>query len=361
MKLLELELANIGGAPDGRYRFGAQGADEPAPLTLVTAGTAGGKTSFLHAIAAAKELVGPYGIAPRAARLLRRGAAAGRIVGRWRFDEAERAFLGDAPPDGDARFAAAEAAVAAGAEAPEPPPRIPAEPVATIAIELSPSGAEVTPPRRFGALFSRYDRSAAVAKLELFPADRAIRAGMWREPSGSQRAFDEAAPRLTAQPAKYGFARRFLAQLFSDNSRRLDELRGSQGLVTSADNVDAMAPAKRAIAALAPALRLKRVEPRDGGDAEVWLSRRAGPDVELDDLSAAESYAVLFALTWLRQGLTRSLVLVDRPDLHVGRERASGLLKSLSELCPDGQIIAASDAPELLEGVAGAHVIDLRR
>jgi hypothetical protein len=360
MKLLELTLSNIGGAPDGHYRFGGHG-DEPERLTLVRGGQGSGKTSLLRAIAAAKELVGAYGIAPRAASLLRRGATSGRIVARWRFDEAERAFLGDTPPDGDAVFAAAEAAVAAGDDAPEPLPPTPAEAVASIDIAIGPKGAEVQPRRRFDALFSHYDRGPGVAKLEYFPADRAIRCEMWREPSGSQRAFDEAAPRLGTQLSKYGFVRRYLGQLFTENTRRLEELLSSQGVITAADNIDAMAPAKQAVAALSPNLRLKRVEPREERDAEVWFSRREGPDVELDDLSAAESDAVLFALTCRRQGLANSLLLVDRPDLHVGRAEARGFLTGLSELCNGAQIIAATDAIELLEGVAGAHIIDLRR
>src|SRR5689334_9068004 len=97
MKILELHLEGFRGAPDGAYRFG--GGDAPSELVVVTGDAGSGKTSFLEAIAAVKEAVGPYGGAPSPASCLRGGADRGRVAARWLLAPDERARSGIAEPD----------------------------------------------------------------------------------------------------------------------------------------------------------------------------------------------------------------------------------------------------------------------
>jgi predicted ATPase len=345
MRLLELTLTDVGGAPNGAYRF-QRGADDPAPVTLVTGAGPTGKTSLLEAIVAAKELAGAYSAPPAPSSLLRPGATRGLLAARWLFDEGERALIDATPPNGHAH---------GDDEQDEPPP--PVEPTATIGFELRPDS-PAAPPARHGIAFSRYDRSPAVAKVEYFADDRRMRPLFWTEPVGPLRDRLEAAARLVRALPKYGFVRRFVGDLHASTTQALAARLTTQGVITQVDELDALAPLKRGLAALAPELRFARIELAEGS-ARIFFERAGGGEVELDELSSTQHQAMLFATAYLRQGLDRSLVLVDRPELDVPRAHALDFFKALVALAPAAQLIAATDSPEIIAGMPDANVIDL--
>jgi hypothetical protein len=332
MKILELTLADFRGAPNRTFRFGDDLS--AAPVTLITAARPSGKTSVLEAIVAAKELVGSYGYPPLPERLLRHGAAEARLAVRWLLDDAERGDASDADGALDA--------------------------VATFEMTLRDGGFEVTPdPERHGECFSSYGRTPSSAKLEYFNFDRAMRPELWRELEPQIEAQLEGGRRVGTNRDKYGFVRRYLGELHTGQVEAIAAALADRGMVTQADHTDALGPLRGAVAALAPDLGLARVTIGDDQAARVWFARRDGGQVELEDLSASEHQAVLFAVTFARQGLARSLVLVDAPERDIPPGRQLSFFRALVGLAPEGQIIAATSSREIVEGMTDARVIDL--
>ncbi|MCC6523979.1 MAG: hypothetical protein IT373_15070 [Polyangiaceae bacterium] len=357
MKILSLRTAGFLGLPDGSYELGT--GDEPAGLVVVTGAGPCGKTSLLEAIVAAKELVGPYGRLPAAAGLVRRGAARATLVARWVLDDAERAVyagLVDRAEEASrrAREIEADASGSPVAEAkPEPPPR-----VVETEVVIDADAGTVERPRRLEPVFSRYDRAPTSGKAEYFPADRRMRPTLWREPGPTSRERDEAAPRLGRDLGKYGFVGRFLRDLAAASAERLQGTLVAAGVVTRGEEADELAPFKQALAPLAKDLRLLRVELSGALGADVVFVRRDRREVELGALSDSEADAVLFAATFVRQGLEGSLVLVDRPELYQDPKHAGAFVRGLAGL-GHNQLVVATSTPEHCDGIEGALRLDL--
>jgi predicted ATPase len=89
------------------------------------------------------------------------------------------------------------------------------------------------------------------------------------------------------------------------------------------------------------------------------FARRDGSELGIPDLSASEEQAALFAFafTWLR--LSRSVVLVDTPELHIHPKVHADFFGRLSRLGPDNQLLAATSSEALLRSVPVSQVIDL--
>lgn len=166
MKILRLETSNVRGLHDGTHDFSQRG--HPRNLTVVVGPRASGKTSLLEAIVFAKESVGAYGLIPRTAGWLRRGAGAGFLRATFVLE-----------PDEQALVETADTAV-------------------SIDIDLAPDGAlpRVVPAVR--ALFERFSFDAGVPKLEYFHDERALTPGTRTSEA------DERRLRPTRRNDKYG-------------------------------------------------------------------------------------------------------------------------------------------------------------
>lgn len=315
MKLLELSLENVLGAPNTTLSFAHGGV--PAPITLVAGGAGCGKTSVLRAIAAAKEAVGAYRRAPSRKALLRRGAARGLLAARWALDPDERDAMGGATTY--------EHSLELGVDGPLP---------------------EV--PEALRALFRVHSRPHG--KLELFGANRALFPVLPERPVA-----DELALRAAEAAHKYQTLGSYLvSQALGDGLAALTTL-AADGLLLRAAAHDRLGAVAGDFARFVPDVRLTGLSLVDGRRSLVFR-HRAGAELTLAELSACEAQALLFAGTFHRFGLTRSLVLVDEPSLHVATDHQPAFFQALATLGGDNQIIAATGSATLLRAASSEQV-----
>jgi hypothetical protein len=316
MKLLDLEVENFLGLPDGRYAFTHPTTGAPLPLVLIGGGPSSAKTSLLEAIIVLKESVGSYHVQPEPSRLLRSGKGSGQVRGKWLLspEEMERAGI--------------------------------SEPIFTATLSLG-RGEARAPEPALEALFSGYSRSPAAWKAEYFPCDRRLTPRLGLAPPGDE---EGGRLRLTRRPDKYAGLEHVLMHLtVEDGLQAMAQVKES-GILLGGDQRDSLTPYKAAVAALCPWLRLSGVEPRNGA-AAVWFERDIGARIELYSLSHGEQQAVLFALAHVFLGLRRALVLIDEPEVHIHPSEQSRFLHALAGLGEDNQIIAATGSNELLGSV----------
>ncbi len=364
MKLTHLETKNVLGAPDGAYTFAGDDG-EVCNVTAIVGGAGAGKSSLLEAVTVAKETIGAYGHAPTVSRVLRHGQRAGRVATTWLLSENERQVLAEqrsataqpvAPVEGDSPAPENSNATATGtADAKSAA----VDAVLRVSRDFDIDAPPKRPDRALQDLFSRYSRSPKQAKMEYFPANRQILPELWKEPTGPLRDRQEAGPRLTRSPLKYGFVRQLFFNVVVAEGMRLQQLLAAEGMVLPSEELDLLAPYKEAVALLAPDLCLVRVEALETGSADVWFAHRDGREMELSSLSASEAQAVLFATTFIRQGLRESLILIDVPELHVHRSQQAAFLRGLVSLGHGSQFIVATNTPEIVSEIEGARTIEL--
>jgi len=327
MKLLDLTAEGLR-IPDGSYSFRAARSDAPHDIILVTGPPASGKTSFLLAIAALKEAFGPYGSPPNLRLLLRSGKTRGVLGATWLLSDAEAAR---------AHLSAREQRAM---------------------VEIGPEGDKRTGDTSLRHAFTPFSRSPGVGKVELFPQNRSLRIERWRFPHDPLSDAIEDGHRLRSDPDKYSSLRRALFDIVYEQAARVAEALGSRGVALRAEVPDLLAPFKQAVAAMLPDLRLTSIRLREGSVA-LELTRRDGQTVALEELSASEEQAVLFALAhgWLN--FRHSVLLVDEPELHVHSTFHVDLLFRLAKLGTDNQIIAATGSEALLQRFPAEQQIDL--
>lgn len=330
MKLLHLVTEGVRGLPDGAYAFAAPTTGAPLDVVLVTGEQDSGKTSLLRTIAAAKEAIGSYGAPPDPAQLRRRNAVRCRVATTWLLSDAERAQCDRA----EARQ--------------------------TIVWEIRDGASQLEASPRLRRLFGAYSTDTAQGKFELFPANRSLVAA---EPLGARRPTPDPAEgrlRMTSAPEKYAGLRAHLRDLVLADAARLTQLLDTQGIALRVRQPDALAPYREAIAAILPNLRLATVEPEDRS-ARVLFRKRDDTLIELSDLSDSEHQGVLFATTFRRFGLNRSVLLIDSPELHVHPRRHADFFAALVGLGRDNQIIATTTSPGILSAARPEQIIDLSR
>lgn len=331
MKISEIAFKNVRALPDVERRL-TDSTRRPFDVVLVTGPTGSGKTRFLEAIVAWKEAIGAYGTPPRLATLERRAGAGGALDGVWELsdEEARRGSL----PSASVR---ARVEVGAGAKAADVPPGL-------------------------GRVLSAFSRSAATGKVEYFPASRRLSAAPLAIglPALSEKA--EASMRLTADPDKYGVERAWLVEQLSADLGASRAALESRGVLLAGQAPDSLAGVRSAIARLMPHLRLAGLQ---GGSRPGVCFSRAGrfggdrSEVELSDLSGGEEQAVLFAAAFGRLGLSRSLVLIDTPELFVHPDEHARFFGALCALGADNQVIASTCSPGILASVRPEQIIDL--
>jgi energy-coupling factor transporter ATP-binding protein EcfA2 len=323
VKLRSLVLENVRGVPDGMYSFDDARTGALLDVVIVTGGPGSGKTSLLEAIATAKEAVGSYGNPPDPRRVLRRGAARGRIGATWVLSEEER--------------------TSAGLDRPEQ--------VTEWDLGTGSPRADVDPALR--RLFAAYSRDPARGKVEYFPANRSLAAQFG--PRLSEDA--EVRLRLGTDPGKYGGLLSRLRDLARADAGRLAEMARTRGVVLRRDLPDSLGSFREMLATLVPGLRLDSVDLED--DGAVRFVRRDRRPVELVELSECERQGVLVALAFWGFGLSQSLVLLDEPELHMHASERVRSLQALVALGRDNQIIVATGSTEIVQAATRAQVVDL--
>lgn len=322
MKLLRLVLDNFRGAPNGEYAFTHPTTGAPLDTIYVTGPAASGKTTFLTAIAALKESVGAYDAPPDPARLLRRGATRGRVAGTWLLTPEEMALAEVERPTIEASLDLGEGLVP----------------------ELSDAGLR--------ALFERYSHDPAQGKLEYFPANRRLANGRGMKPDPLSH---EASLRAGASPDKYASIKQSLIDLaLADGVSTVMEAK-ARGILLKSDTRDSLAPYRKDLAELSPGIRLAGVEMR-GEEPELFFERPDGARLVLEELSDSEKQALLFGVTYRRIGLSRSVVLIDQPELYLHTDLQLRFVQALGRLGVDNQTFFATGSPEITR-VAAAHQI----
>ena len=91
MKIARVTTSGVRGLPDRTFELADPATGRPLDVVFVTGPPGAGKTSFLDAIAAAKEDVAPYGPRRSPAPYVRRGAVAAKIRIDWWLTDDERA------------------------------------------------------------------------------------------------------------------------------------------------------------------------------------------------------------------------------------------------------------------------------
>jgi hypothetical protein len=327
MKLLRLALQNFRGVPDGEYSFADPHTGAPLSTVLVTGGPASGKTSFLEAIAVLKETVGGYGAPPDARRLVRYGRAAGRIEGTWLLtpEEQRRGGLGEST--------------------------WPTE------MGLGDRAGHVERDDKLARLLSQYFREATHGKVEYVPSRRRVATpGRAAAPPISEQA--EGRQRPARDPGKYAPLLAWLTESARGNLAELGQIVEQRGVVRRAALPDSLAPVKRAIADLAPHLRLLGL---DSGDSAAGLAfaRATGERLSFEELSDSEHQAVLFAALFARVGLGHSIVLLDTPELFIHPTAQARFFQSILALGEDNQVFAATSSSALLDQAVPRQIIRL--
>lgn len=284
MKIFALRSIGVRGLADATYTF-ASAPDRAHDRVLVVGPSGSGKTRLLDLIVGVREVISPSDERIEQDPFVRIGNNTARAVVTFWLDPDERALIGSTD-------ALVQAEVVFNSDTPEEQP----------------------PGLVF--LFERYAHDDSTPKLEYFSEKRRLDIGGGEMSLGEER---QQRYRTTNSVRKLAFLPRFLDRLPKqpDQARRF----------------------ARGVASLSRALRYDV-------ERHALLSGQRTID-DLAQLSASEADAVSFAATAALVGLSRSIVLVDRPELHgLDPVRAFQGICSLGE---DNQVIAATSAPELYQ------------
>jgi hypothetical protein len=301
MKIRRATFLGVRGVDDATYDFTDPRTGAPHGVVVFAGASGSGKTRVLEALVAVKEALGPYGLPTQGAPWIGDGSAS-KIVVTFQLDPAEQDYAGTSSSiaEGEVIFEAER--VRRDAE------------------------------DGLRAVLERYSHERTHGKLEYFPAQRRIPAVA---PFGGLGVLEQRILRASKDPRKYSFVVQFLRALEHDRAR-------AEGFATR-------------LAALSPTVRHQTSE---GEVIPRCFSSRGRPAVTALDLSDGEMDAVVFAATAVHVGLDHSLVLVDRPDLHL--DDPSLVLRGLAGLGQDNQLFLAAGSA-LSASADGAHVVTLKR
>lgn len=317
MKVRKLITDGFRGLPDRSYNLVDPRSDSGFGLVLVTGSRSSGKTSFLEAIIAAKEQVGPYGAAMPSSSYLRAGEATAKVRVEWEISEPERARCG------------------------APKRAIMTESIFGDTIMDPPA-----PDPVIAALLGEYDPDPAFGKVEYFHATRAIPLGTAIDLSKIPGDPLDRISRLGRDDAKYASLIRFIVEA----GLGLD--RGPDGKPKPPGRI------KAAFDALCPTKTLGGLYKSDDSYLPAFLDR-SNKAYSLAQISDSELDALLFAATFVRSGIHGSVVLVDTPERHLGDAETREFVSALSRLGENNQLIVATRSEALLASVHTDQVIRL--
>lgn len=314
MKLRRVTTDGVRGVADRSYNLSDR-TGAAARVVVVTGPSGSGKTSLLDAIAAAKEDIAPWGARHPWARVMRQGAGAAKIRLEWELSDEEQRRLGF------------------GAKT----------------VESESIFSPTTPPgqghdARLETLLDRYDHDPEHGKMEYFFAERTLA----REAIGFS-ALDpsmQKRTRLDRDLRKYGALHKYLTELYLGLHERGGAAPGRERFAAAFNK---LCPERRVLGLSRTTDRMELVF--DGGPQ--------GP-VPIRALPHAEQQAVLFAATFELLGLSRSIVLIDGPELHQSQQGVEAFARGLTELGEENQLIFATGWGSIAEALPGAVVVALR-
>jgi hypothetical protein len=290
MKLKKVVFKGVRGLRDGAFDLTDPSTGEPHSLVLVSGPEASGKTRFLEAIVAAKELIAPYAARSQPAPWIPPGGTAAKVALTWQLTAEEQSYgaLGGAAAETESIF------TNVGATFPEDDGIV--------------------------AVLKRYDHGHTAGKVEYFPAYRPVpTSGL----GAGLSPFEQKPLRATADPRK-----------FASVVRVVHELSGGG---PTADYFAAI------LERLSPTCRF---EPAAAADAFPRCFPGPWGPRSLRELSSSELDAVVLAAIAVLLGLTSSLVLIDSPDLFAPPGSIPQLAEGLLSLGQDVQVIATTRSPE---------------
>jgi energy-coupling factor transporter ATP-binding protein EcfA2 len=305
VKIAKIETKSLLWFPDAARSFSSAATNQPHPVIAITGGPGSGKTSLLEAILAAKETIAPHG--RRSSRLWGRDNRSATVSIEWAFDEVERDFGGLDTP------------------------RV------TTDCEL---GRALPSARNVGvfALLDRYRHDSSSGKLDYHASERTLpRTAL--SPTGSLER-DQRLLRLSRDPAKYAALTRYLAEV--DLGLRKSAVRESFGELFSR---------------LTTSARFVGATLDDGPN--LWFESATGAEMSVFELSDSEREAFVFAGTAAMIGLSRSILLVDRPEQAQAPSSILRFVEGLRSLGQDLQLIVATSSAELLTALPKDAIIDL--
>jgi len=294
LRIRSLDSRNLRALADGSTVFGAN--EQPADIVVVTGPPGSGKTLFLQTIIAGKEAAAPYGGSPNPKRLIRYGAVAAKLTTEWWLDEDEVAFAGVTSP-----IQSCEVGFKIG--------KLP----------------EADGDPGLLAVLARYDHSPSIGKVDYFPTSRAFEADSF---FGGSLVSEQKFQRLSAEPRKYRGILKFLRALVMGSQRERWER------------------VVRLFSALTDgAVKLAGLD--ENGQLDFVVGR--GEHVGHAALSASAQQAFVFAGTVVMLELSRSVVLIDTPELYLPPGEAARRLMVLKEHAPSNQWIVATSDPQVIE------------
>ncbi|MDI3291214.1 hypothetical protein [Polyangium sp. 15x6] len=317
MRVRKVRVDGFRGLPDQEFSLTNPRTDAAHELVLVTGARASGKTSFLEAIVAAKEQVGPYGPTAPPSSYLRPGVGTAKVRVEWELSNTERDRFGTAT-----RALVSESLFGdIVLEPPEPDPSL-------------------------AALLSEYIPDPAFGKVEYFHASRRLPFASSIDLSRAAGDSLDRMVRLGRDDTKYSGLVRFIVE-------------AALGLDVDAEGKPKpKGRVKKAFEALCPTKQLGGLYRAEDAMLPVFLDgqRRA---YSLAQLSDSELDALLFATTFVRAGVGHSIVLVDTPEKHLGDAEARDFVKALATLGTDNQLIVATQSAALVSSVQADQVIRL--
>jgi len=164
--------------------------------------------------------------------------------------------------------------------------------------------------------------------------------------------------RPTRLPQKYaGLVASLEAMSTLDGARALEES-SRRGLLFGDDAPDSLGAYRRALAKLCPDVHLKGVLPLNGS-LQLMFSLKTGALVPARALSGAQKQGLLFAGTIVRFGLSKSLILIDMPELFLHMADHESFYRGLLAIAPDAQLIVATGSSSLVQCVGRDQTIAL--
>lgn len=300
MKIQRATFLGVRGVPDVTLDLTDPRTHAPFPQVIVTGPSGSGKTRLLEALVAAKEAIGAYGIPAPSASWVASGTAA-KIRIAFHLDESEQAFAGTT-----ASMLEAE-------------------------VIFDMDRARTQAEEGLRALLGRYSHDPALGKLEYFPSSRKI---PLHPPFSGTGSAEQRILRAGKDPRKYSFVLTFLRSLEQDKARAA------------------------AFAARLAAFGSSCVYAADpSGEVIPRCFSSHGASLSVFELAEGEADAVILAATALAIGLDHSILLLDRPDLHL--TDVTRLHAALGGLGQDNQLIIAAGSA-LAAAANGAHVVGLR-
>lgn len=315
MKIKRVSFDGFRGLPDREFVFGESGVRAP-PLVVVTGPTGSGKTSFLEGIIAGKERVAAYGPIGPASDYVRPTLSAAKVKILWELDGIERERFGS-----DAMALESESLFGAVMTSPEIDPSLQ------------------------GMLLS-YEPDPTASKVEYFHAARRLPIGASVDPTQLGSGAIERTVRLTRNDAKYAGLVRFVV---------------AAGLGLDLDAEGRQRPKGRVTAAFEKLCTSKKLAGlyRSGDGVFPGFTDSAGRPLGISQLSDGELDAFLFAATFVRSGIRRSVVLIDTPELHRSDAEARAFVAGLASIEEENQLIVATRSPAVINMVPKDRVITL--